>query len=91
MSYPAIIGRWIDQPIINLGLSGNGQAEPEVAELLAELGPAVYILDYCPNVNANGIRERTEPFVQILRNAHLDIPHRSLGEHHLSETSIRAI
>ena len=74
MSYPAIIGRWVDRPIINLGFSGNGQAELEMAELLAELDPAVYLLDYCPNVNANGIRKRTEPFVQILRNAHPDTP-----------------
>ena len=44
MSYPAIIGRWIDQPIINLGFSGNGQAEPEMAKLLAELDPAVVYL-----------------------------------------------
>ncbi|HHZ90920.1 TPA: hypothetical protein EYN98_23650 [Candidatus Poribacteria bacterium] len=44
VSYPAIIGRWIDQPIINLGFSGNGQAEPEMAKLLAELDPAVVYL-----------------------------------------------
>ena len=74
MSYPAIMGRAIDQPIINLGFSGNGQAEPEMAELLTELDPSVYILDYCPNVNADGVRERTEPFVQTLRNVHPETP-----------------
>ncbi|MDP6505660.1 MAG: SGNH/GDSL hydrolase family protein, partial [Planctomycetota bacterium] len=74
MSYPAIIGRAIDQPIINLGFSGNGQAEPEVAELLTELDPSVYVLDYCPNVGPAQIRERTEPFVEILRNAHPETP-----------------
>jgi lysophospholipase L1-like esterase len=74
MSYPAIMGRRLDYPVINLGFSGNGQAEPEVAELLAELDPEVYVLDYCPNVGPEGIRERTEPFVQIIRNAHPQTP-----------------
>ena len=43
MSYPAIMGRAIDQPIINLGVSGNGQAEPEIAELLNELDPSALL------------------------------------------------
>ena len=43
MSYPAIMGRAIDQPIINLGFSGNGQAEPEIAELLTELDPSALL------------------------------------------------
>ncbi len=43
MSYPAIMGRAIDQPIINLGVSGNGQAEPEIAELLTELDPSALL------------------------------------------------
>lgn len=74
MSYPAIMGRRLDYPVINLGFSGNGQAEPEVAELLAELAPEVYVLDYCPNVGAEGVRERTEPFVQIIRSARPETP-----------------
>ena len=74
MAYTSIIGRTLDWPVINLGFSGNGQAEPEVARLLAEIDPAAYVLDYCPNNDAAGVAERTEPFVRILREARPDTP-----------------
>ncbi len=34
--HPALLGRMLDYPVINLGFSGNGKMEGEVAELLAE-------------------------------------------------------
>ena len=37
MVHTAIIGREFNWPIINLGFSGNGKMEPELADLLAEL------------------------------------------------------
>ena len=74
MAYPAILGRAIDRAVINLGFSGNAKIEPEVAQLLAELDPSVYVLDYCPNNDAAGVAERTEPFVQTLRAAHPTTP-----------------
>jgi hypothetical protein len=45
MSFPAILGRRLDVPVINLGFSGNGKTEPEVAELVAFLASdrAAYI------------------------------------------------
>ena len=43
MAYPAILGRRLDRAIINLGFSGNGRAEPEMASFLAELDPAAYV------------------------------------------------
>ena len=51
MAYPSIIGRMIEWPAINLGFSGNGKTEPEVAKLLAELDPAVYVMDSLPNLD----------------------------------------
>lgn len=70
MCHPAIIGRWMKRPVVNLGFSGNGRMEPELAHLLASLDPAVYILDCLPNMNAEMVAERVEPFVRILREAH---------------------
>ncbi len=70
MAYPSIIGRKLDWPVINLGFSGNALSEPELAQLMAELDPAVYVLDPLPNMNAAMIRERMEPFVLRLRQAH---------------------
>ena len=43
-------GRRLDLPVVNLGFSGNGKAEPEVARLLADLDPAIYVLDPLPNL-----------------------------------------
>lgn len=74
MAYPAIVGRWLDWPTINLGFSGNAWSEPEVANLLAELDPAVYVLDPLPNMTSTRVTERMEPFVKTLRNAHPKTP-----------------
>ena len=74
MAYPSLIGRHLDWPIINLGFSGNAKSEPELAQLLAELDPAIYVLDPLPNMDAAGVRERIEPFVKTLRKAHPKTP-----------------
>lgn len=74
MCATAIIGRQLDREIINLGFSGNGLMEPEVAELLAELNPLVYFIDCLPNLMPDDVAERVEPFVDILRAAHPETP-----------------
>lgn len=74
MSQSSIIGRKLDRPIINLGFSGNGKMEIEVAQLLAELDPAAYVLDALPNCIAEEVKERTEPLVRELRKAHPNTP-----------------
>ncbi len=74
MAIPALVGRWLDRPTINLGFSGNGKMDPELAPLLAELDPAVFCIDCLPNMNPNLVRERAVPFVQKLRQARPDTP-----------------
>jgi hypothetical protein len=74
MVHTAILGRRFDRPVINLGFSGNGKMEPELAALLAELDPAVYVLDCLPNMTAQEVEERVEPFVRTLRKAHENTP-----------------
>jgi len=74
MCATAIIGRSLDREIINLGFSGNGRMEPEVAELLAELDPLVYFIDCLPNLMPDEVAERVEPFVDILRAVHPETP-----------------
>ena len=67
MAITAIVGRKLDQPVINLGFSGNGKLELELAKLLVELDASVYCLDCLPNLTPQGVRQRTEPFVRFLR------------------------
>lgn len=69
MAYPAILGRTLDHPVLNLGFSGNGRGEPEVAHLLAELDPAVFVLDPLPNLTVEQVGERLPRFIAILRAA----------------------
>ena len=74
MVHTAILGRWLDCPVLNLGFSGNGKMEPEMATLLAELEPAVYVLDCLPNMTGAEVTERVEPFVKTLRAARPQTP-----------------
>lgn len=69
MVHSSIIGRWLNYPIINLGFSGNGKMEKELAELLAELDAKIYVLDCLPNMGTDLVQERAEEFVRILRKA----------------------
>ncbi len=74
MAHPAIVGRRLHRPVVNLGFSGNGKLEPEMARLIGELDACVFVLDCLPNLQAAEVRERTRPAVEILRAAHADTP-----------------
>lgn len=74
MAYPAIIGQRLDREHINLGFSGNGKMEPEMASLIAELDASVFVLDCLPNMSPEMVAERVAPTVKTLRAAHPDTP-----------------
>jgi len=75
MSYTNILGRMMNREVINLGFSGNGQLDYEIAKLMSQRTDAgLYILDFIPNVNLEQIREKTARFVEILRNENSEIP-----------------
>jgi lysophospholipase L1-like esterase len=69
MAYPAILGRRLGRPVVNLGFSGNGRLEAEVGALIAEIDAAAYVLDCGPNMTVQMVSERTVPFVTGLRAA----------------------
>ena len=75
MAYTNILSRRFDRTVINLGFSGNAFLDYEIAHLMAEVKhPAVFVLDYVPNVTPEQIREKGEPFFRILRSAHPQVP-----------------
>jgi hypothetical protein len=74
MVHTAILGRRFERPVINLGFSGNGKMEPEIARLLGEIDAEVYVLDCLPNLTAKEVKERTVPFIKILREARPKTP-----------------
>ncbi|HBV62029.1 MAG TPA: hypothetical protein DEF45_03305 [Rhodopirellula sp.] len=74
MPHPAILGRRLDRPVINLGFSGNGKMEKEVGKYLAELDPVVYVIDCLPNMVGTEVAARAEPLVRQLRKARPKTP-----------------
>lgn len=74
MAYTAILGRRLDRPTINLGFSGQGKMDLEIAPLLGELDAAAYVLDALPNMTAELVVERAHKFIEILRHARPKTP-----------------
>jgi len=74
MTYVAQLGRRLDNPVVNLGFSGLCHMEPEMADLMAELDPAIYVIDCLPNMAVKEIPDRTGTFVKKLRDAHPTTP-----------------
>lgn len=74
LSFPAIVGRKLNVEIINLGFSGNGKIEPEMAHLLAELDPDLFIIDPLRNNSPEDLKEKYEPFLRTLLRARPDTP-----------------
>ena len=69
MAWPSIVGRRLARPMINLGFSGRGKMELALAELLAEVDAAAYVVDCAPNMSPELIEERAVPFVLRLRES----------------------
>lgn len=74
MTYPAIVSRRLDRPFYNLGFGGNGPMHLEVAELIAELDAAVFVIAGCENMSPQLVEERAQPFAKILRKQHATTP-----------------
>ena len=76
MAYTNLLSRRLNRPVVNLGFSGNGKGEPEVAAEIAKIpDPALIVLDYEANVPGAGpMRETLAPFIRILREKHPAVP-----------------
>lgn len=76
MCYTNILSRRINREFINLGFSGNGKGEPEVARVISTIDrPGLFVLDYEANCNDYDRLSATLPaFIRILRNAHPTVP-----------------
>jgi len=76
MAYTNILSRKLGIEFINLGFSGSGKGEPQMAKLITQIeNPLCYILDYEPNCIGLKYYKKTLPeFIKILRSSHKDIP-----------------
>ncbi|MEO7411889.1 MAG: SGNH/GDSL hydrolase family protein [Opitutaceae bacterium] len=74
MVHTAILGRRFDQPVINLGFSGNGRMDAAVGEFLAQIDAAVFVIDCLPNMGPADVRTKAGPLVRQLRAARPNTP-----------------
>ena len=75
MAHTNILARRLNREVINLGFSGNGQLDLEIARVIAAIpDPALIVLDFVPNVNEHQIETLMIPFFEIIRKAHPDVP-----------------
>jgi hypothetical protein len=80
MAWSNIVARQLEQPVINLGFSGNGRLETPIIDLINELKPALVILDCLPNFYLNGkhtllqVKERVLQSVAQIRKQHPNTP-----------------
>jgi hypothetical protein len=61
-------------PAVNLGFSGSGKMEFDLAAVVARIDASCYVLDCLWNMNAQMVRERFEPFVRELRRLRPGVP-----------------
>jgi hypothetical protein len=76
MCFTNILSRSIPREFINVGFSGNGRGEPEVAHVLAQIErPALLVLDYEGNAGQPEQYQQTLPaFIRIYRERHATVP-----------------
>jgi lysophospholipase L1-like esterase len=88
LSYQAIVSRWLNVDFVNLGFSGNGIGEPEVAKAIAEIDASCFVLDYWANPSAKVYQETLPGFVDAIRSRHPKVPIILTGPYYFSSESI---
>jgi lysophospholipase L1-like esterase len=74
MAHTNILSRWFNREFINLGFSGNGRLDYEIAEVIANVDASLYILDFVPNATVEEMNEKAERFYTIIRESRPDAP-----------------
>ena len=74
MAHTNILSRWLNREAINLGFSGNGQLDLEIAKVITAVDASMYILDFVPNATVTQMKERADQFYTIIRSRHPETP-----------------
>ncbi len=85
MAYTAILQRRLNVPVVNMGFSGSGCMENEIAETLAKIDAAAYVIDTMWNIGINTVNKgRYESFVRRLRTLRPDVPILMMNDYHFA-------
>jgi hypothetical protein len=77
MTYPALLGRRLDLPVVNLGFSGHGTMDFEFAEIMAGVPASAYVIDCLPNMTsmpASEVKSRLDVLVRDLKKRRPETP-----------------
>ncbi|ARS40349.1 hypothetical protein CA265_12060 [Sphingobacteriaceae bacterium GW460-11-11-14-LB5] len=80
LTWFSILGRRIDQPMINLGFSGNGRLEKPIINLINTIDAKIFVLDCQPNLivysqnDENEIAKKITLAVETLHQKHPKTP-----------------
>jgi lysophospholipase L1-like esterase len=80
LAWPAIVGRDLNQPVINLAFSGNGRLEKPIIDVMAKVDAKLYILDCMPNLGSKTLypeeelRKRVYAAVEALQAKNANTP-----------------
>jgi lysophospholipase L1-like esterase len=85
-AHVAILGRMLDRQMVNLGFSGAGKMEPEVAALIAELPASMYVVDCLWNMEEDRIAPRVIELAAAIRKAQPRVPIVFVGQSHMDPT-----
>ncbi len=74
MAYTNILSRMLDRETINLGFSGNGRLDLEIAEAMSTIDASCFVIDCLPNCTADLVNEKYKRFLEIIRQKHPETP-----------------
>lgn len=86
MTYTARMSRYSGFDFVNFGFSGECKLQPEFAKIIAETEADAYMFDAFSNPTPKEIRERLEPFIKTITEAHPDKPFIFLQTHMREDT-----
>lgn len=73
--YQGFISKWTNTDYVNYGYSGNGKAEPEIADYLAGIDCSVFVYDYDHNgCTAEYLEQTHYPLYKKFRETHPTTP-----------------
>ncbi len=74
MCHTNMLVRDLNREVYNLGFSGNGRFDLEVAEVMASVDAGLYVIDCLPNNKVEALKKNIDPFFQYLRSRRPDVP-----------------
>ena len=74
MAYPSIISRKLDRPVINLGFSGNGRMDGNMADWIKTIPVSAIVLDCLPNCTYNTTRDSSDYFIGWIAYSNPGVP-----------------